>query len=227
MTQIDFTGKCVLITHAHAFMGPTLVEVFREYGADVIADEQMMLDEQTIATLVRAHDRIDILIANLAVPAPSTTVLDSNEDEWRYVFDHIVDPLPRLARAVLPQMIEHGEGRILVMGSATALRGIKRTTTYCAARGAQTAFVQALGIEVAPQNVKVNAIAQNFVDNPTYFPDDLQANPAFQKRLQREVPLGRLVSPREDAEFAAYLCSDAAACFVGQIFPVCGGWVQR
>jgi 2-keto-3-deoxy-L-fuconate dehydrogenase len=55
----------------------------------------------------------------------------------------------------------------------------------------------------------------------------VQANPRFQERLKREVPLGRLVSSSEDAEFAAYLCSDAAACFVGQVFPVCGGWVQR
>jgi 2-keto-3-deoxy-L-fuconate dehydrogenase len=104
---------------------------------------------------------------------------------------------------------------------------MKRASTYSAARGAQLAYVQAVGVEVATHNVQVNAIAQNFVDNPTYFPPEVQANPRFQERLQREVPLGRLVSAREDAEFAAYLCSDAASCFVGQVFPVCGGWVTR
>jgi 2-keto-3-deoxy-L-fuconate dehydrogenase len=87
--------------------------------------------------------------------------------------------------------------------------------------------VQAVGVEVAPHNIQVNAIAQNFVDNPTYFPPDVQANPRFQERLKREVPLGRLVGANEDAEFAAYLCSDSANCFVGQVFPVCGGWVAR
>lgn len=80
---------------------------------------------------------------------------------------------------------------------------------------------------MAPAHVQVNAIAQNFVDNPTYFPQAVQQNPRFQERLKREVPLGRLVAPREDAEFAAYLCSAAANCFVGQVFPVCGGWVPR
>jgi 2-keto-3-deoxy-L-fuconate dehydrogenase len=68
--------------------------------------------------------------------------------------------------------------------------------------------VQSLGVEVAAHNVQVNAIAQNFVDNPTYFPPEVQADPRFQERLKREVPLGRLVSASEDAEFAAYLCSD-------------------
>ena len=48
-----------------------------------------------------------------------------------------------------------------------------------------------------------------------------------QERLAREVPLGRLVGAREDTAFAAYLCSDAADCFVGQVFPVCGGWAVR
>jgi NAD(P)-dependent dehydrogenase (short-subunit alcohol dehydrogenase family) len=55
----------------------------------------------------------------------------------------------------------------------------------------------------------------------------MQAKPRFQERLKREVPLGRLVSAEEDARFATYLCSDVAACFVGQVFPVTGGWANR
>jgi 2-keto-3-deoxy-L-fuconate dehydrogenase len=124
-------------------------------------------------------------------------------------------------------MIERGGGKVLVIGSASALRGMRRASTYSAARGAQLAYVQAVGVELAQHDIQVNAIAQNFVDNPTYFPPEVQQNPRFQERLRREVPLGRLVSAREDAEFVAYLCSDAADCFVGQVFPVCGGWVAR
>jgi NAD(P)-dependent dehydrogenase (short-subunit alcohol dehydrogenase family) len=135
--------------------------------------------------------------------------------------------MPRLVAAVLPQMVERGQGRILVMGSAAALRGQRRTGSYSAARGAQLAYVQSVGLELAPQGVQINAIAQNFVDNPTYYGAEVQANPRFQERLKREVPLGRLVSAEEDALFAAYLCSDAAACFVGQVFPISGGWAGR
>ncbi|HTI50311.1 MAG TPA: SDR family oxidoreductase [Planctomycetaceae bacterium] len=170
---------------------------------------------------------IDVLIANLAILAPTTPAADASDDEWRSTFAALVDPLPRLFRAARPPMISRRAGRILVIGSAAALQGIKRTSTYSAARGAQLAYVQAVGLEVAVHNVQVNAIAQNFVDNPTYFPPEIQADPRFQERLKREVPLGRLASAREDAEFAAYLCSDRAACFVGQVFPLCGGWVTR
>ena len=227
MTDTALADKRVLITQADAFMGPALCEVFTARGATVIASTESLLDPAAPAAIVEAAGQVDVLVANLAIPAPTTPALEVDEDEWRAVFAALVDPLPRLCRAVLPQMVARGAGKIVVMGSAAALRGMKRASTYSAARGAQLAYVQALGVEMAPHQVQVNAIAQNFVDNPTYFPPEVQANPRFQERLQREVPLGRLVAAHEDAAFCAYLASAAADCFVGQVFPMCGGWVPR
>ncbi|WP_413915537.1 SDR family oxidoreductase [Candidatus Skiveiella danica] len=137
---------------------------------------------------------IDVLVANLAIRAPTTAAVEVSEAEWRAVFAALVDPLPHLVGAAAPGMIQRRAGKILVMGSASALRGMKRASTYSAARGAQLAYLQAVGVELAPHKVQVNAIAQNFVDNPTYFPPEVQANPRFQERLKREVPLGRLVA---------------------------------
>ena len=220
-------GQRILITQADAFMGPALCAVFAEQGAEVIASTQPLLAPDAAAAVVAQAGHIDALVANLAFEAPTTPADAVTDDEWRATFAALVDPLPRLARAALPAMMARRAGKFLVMGSAAALRGMKRCASYSAARGAQLAWVQAVGVEMAPHNVQVNAIAQNFVDNPTYFPPEVQANPRFQERLKREVPLGRLVGAREDAQFAAYLCSPAADCFVGQVFPVCGGWVAR
>ncbi len=227
MTNQRLAGKRALIIQADQFMGPVLCEVFAEQGATVIADTQSMADPERPAAVVAAAGQIDVLVANLALPAPSTTAGDVSEAEWRDTFAALVDPLPRLVRAVLPQMRERQAGKILLIGSASALRGMRRASTYSAARGAQLAYIQAIGVELAVDHIQVNAIAQNFVDNPTYFPPEVQADPRFRDRLRREVPLGRLVTAREDAEFAAYLASDVADHFVGQIFPVCGGWVAR
>lgn len=223
----DLSGQRVLLTQATDFMGPVLGEVFRELGAEVVADSSDIADPARPAQLVAEAGRVDVLLANLGVPAVRTPAAEAGDDEWRHAFSHMVDPLQRLVRAVLPQMLERGAGKIIVMGSASALRGMPKTSTYSAARGAQLAYAQAVGVEVGARGVQVNAIAQNFVDNPTYFPPEVQANPAFQERLRREVPLGRLVGAREDAMFAAYLASRHADCFVGQVFPVCGGWVPR
>ena len=225
--QNALTGKRILITQATEFMGPTLCTVFAEQGADVVQSNADLSAADAVEEVLRNAGSFDVLFSNLSILAPSTPASDVGEAEWKSVFAALVDPLPRLTRAVLPIFASRGGGKILVVGSASALRGMKRASSYSAARGAQLAYVQAVGVELAPQNIQVNAIAQNFVDNPTYFPASVQANPRFQERLAREVPLGRLVSAREDALFAAYLCSDAANCFVGQVFPVSGGWATK
>lgn len=227
MSNQILLGKRVLVTHADVFMGPFLCEVFANHGATVIPSTDPLMTADAPGAIVAEAGHLDILVANLAIPAPTTAAAEVSDDEWNDTFAALVHPLQRLFRAALPAMIERRSGKILVMGSASALRGMKRASTYSAARGAQLAYVQAVGVEVAPHNIQVNAIAQNFVDNPTYFPAEVQSNPRFQERLKREVPLGRLVGAREDAEFAAYLCSEPASCFVGQVFPVCGGWVAR
>jgi NAD(P)-dependent dehydrogenase (short-subunit alcohol dehydrogenase family) len=228
MTPTRLDGKRVLLTQSKDFMGPALTRVFQELGATVIGDERALDQDPSLPrAIVQAAGRVDVLLLHLALPAPATPAAEIGDAEWRTVFAHLVDPMPRLVAAVQPQMIDRGRGRILVMGSAAALRGQKRTGSYSAARGAQLAYVQSVGLELAPQGVQLNAIAQNFVDNPTYYGPEVQANPRFQERLKRDVPLGRLVSAEEDALFAAYLCSDAAACFVGQVFPISGGWAGR
>ena len=219
-------GKRVLVTQSREFMGPALCEAFAAHGAAVIADDRALAAPGVAEDAVRVADHVDVLIANLAIPAPSTRAHEVTDEEWRSVFAHLVDPLPRLFRAVLPQMMARRAGKIVVMGSATAFRGQKRTSTYAAARGAQVAYVRAVGVEVAPANVHVNLIAQNFVENPTYYPPEVQALPAFQDRLKREVPIGRLATREEDALFAVFLASSEVNFFVGQSFPFSGGWIS-
>lgn len=217
-------NKNVLITQDQDFMGPALVSAFEGHGANVISSSEALLDNQSVDSLINKADSVDVLIVNLAIPAPSTPVVDVSDEEWREVFSYMVDPMPRLFRSVLPQMIERKSGKIVVMGSSSALRGMKRASTYSAARGAQVAYVQAAGVELAKHNIQINLIAQNFVDNPTYFPPEIQADERFQARLKREVPAGRLATPEEDALFAVFLASSEVNFFIGQSFAFSGGW---
>jgi 2-keto-3-deoxy-L-fuconate dehydrogenase len=221
----SLAGKRVLVTQARDFMGPAVIEVFREHGAVVVTGEEPLTEPGAAEDLVRSAGEVHVLIANLSCPSPTTPAPAVGDDEWRDVFAHLVDPLPRLMRAVLPQMTARGEGKVIVMGSAAALRGMRRTSTYSAARGAQIAYVRAVGTEVAPQGVQVNLIAQNFIENDVYFPDEVRRLPMFQERLRREVPAQRLGTPREDAMLALFLASDECCFMVGQSIPLAGGWV--
>lgn len=86
MTSQRLAGLRVLITQSNEFMGPTLCEVFAEHGAVVLADERPLMDPEAPARLVAEHGPIDVLVANLAVPAPSTLAHQVSEQEWRDTF---------------------------------------------------------------------------------------------------------------------------------------------
>ena len=141
------------------------------------------------------------------------------------MFDVMVHPLMHLVRHFAPQMAARGGGKIVAITSAAPLKGIAGSTAYCAARGAQNAFVRAAGLEYAAANVQINAVAQNYVSNPAYFPDDLVASERFQKHLSRNVPIKRVARPEESAELALFLASDKSYFIVGQVVPFSGGWV--
>ena len=221
-------GKRVLLTQADDYMGPATIEVFTAEGAEVIADTTDLTAPGACAEAVAAAGHVDILVANLASSNYSgITALELPDDAWHDTFNMMVHPLHQLCQAALPQMIERGAGKIVVYGSAVALKGLKTVTAYSAARAAQVGYVQSLGVEVAPHNIQVNLIAQNYVENPVYYPPALRAKDTFQASLRRQVPLGRLARAEEDAKFALFLASDESDFFVGQAIPFSGGWVQR
>ena len=221
-------GKRVVVTQAADFMGPATVEVFQEEGAEVIADTRSLVTAEACRALIEESGPVDVLVANLASPNFSgTAVTDIADDDWRTPFERLVHPLHWLTQAVLPSMIERRQGKIVAYGSATALRGLKTLCAYSAARAAQVGYIQSVGVEAAPHNVQINLIAQNYVQSADYYPPQLMEKPSFVASLKRQVPVGRLGTPREDAMFALFLASDECGFMTGQAFPFAGGWAQR
>jgi len=96
--------------------------------------------------------------------------------------------------------------------------------SYVAARAAQNSFVRSAGHELAGHGVRLNAIAQNYVANPTYYPPELMENERFLERLRADVPAQRLGRPEETAELALFLASDSSTFIFGQLIQLDGGW---
>jgi 2-keto-3-deoxy-L-fuconate dehydrogenase len=220
-------GKRVVVTQCDDFMGAPTIEVFRAEGAEVIGDARDLREPGACAALIAEAGHLDVLIANLASPTfTGTAVTDLSDADFDTTYEMMVRPLHQLTRAVLPQMIARRSGKIVVYGSAAAMKGMKTVAGYSAARAAQVGYVQSVGVEVAAHNVQVNLIAQNYIENPAYYPPSLTEKASFQQSLRRQVPAGRLGTAREDAMFAVFLASDESNFFVGQAIPFCGGWVQ-
>ena len=218
-------GTRVLVTSCDTYMGPPIASLFREEGAEVIADDGDLIDPNAPAALLAEVGEIDVLIANLDLPAYGAKVADIEDDQWIAGFDAMVHPLMRLVREAAPAMAERGGGSIVALTSSSPLRRMRPyATSYVAARAAQNAFVRSAGHELAGSNVRLNAIAQNFVENDTYYPPSIMENEKFRDRLRSDVPAQRLGRPEETAELALYLASDSSSFIMGQVISQDGGW---
>ena len=216
-------GKRVVVTDAAEFMGADIVALFREEGAEVIADTRDLRSPGACEALIAEAGHVDVLMANLAATFSGGLVCEIEDAELDLMFDRLVRPLHRLTRAVLPQMMARRAGKIVVVGSAIAFRGVPGRAAYAAARGAQHGYVRSVGIEAACHGVNVTATGQTFVENPTYFSPEYQATDHFRKRMET-LPAGRLSTGREAAMFLLALAE--SDWMFGQVFPYTGGYVQ-
>lgn len=218
-------GQRVLVTQAHKLMGPAISKCFEENGAEVFGDEQdYTLDPYLPERIVSAVGHVDVLVVNLRPSDIAASMIDATEENsWRRMFDELVHPMMRFSRAVLPQMIERKRGKIVVVSSAIALRPIDQLSTYCAARGAQNAYVKAAGQESARNNVQINAVGQNWVLGG--YPDSFMESDRNRRRVERDVPAMRLGEGWEQAELVLYLASNRSDFMSGQVIPFAGGWV--
>lgn len=216
------SGFTVLITSADRYMGPAIAQLFEAEGASVTADTGRLYPQDDVARLL--SDVPDILVINLAEPPRTAPVADIADEDWDTLFNALVHPMMRLVRQAAGAMKARGSGKIIAVTSAAPLRGIPNASGYCAARGAQNAFIRATGLELARYNIQVNAIAQNYVRNDTYYPDDFVDSPGFAEHLKNMVPSKRVADSAETAHLALYLASPHCTHVVGQVIPLAGGW---
>lgn len=218
------TERTAIITCIERYMGNAIKNKFEAQGIKVFTGEHPMSSQEECETLIDSIGQVDILVANLAEPPMTGPVEKIINKDWNTLFNSLVHPLMYLVRAVTPQMIERKSGKIIAVTSAAPLKGIPNNAAYCAARGAQNGFIKAVGLELARSNVQVNAIAQNYINNDTYYPDDVLDNEKFLDHVKRNVPTNKIGEPEETAELAAYLASEKCNHIVGQLIPLAGGW---
>lgn len=218
------TQRTALITCVQKYMGEAIRDRFEADGLRVVTGDYPMTTQEECEALVASAGEIDILVANLAEPPMTGPVQKIDNANWNLLFDALVHPLMYLVRAVRPQMVARGSGKIIAVTSAAPLKGIANNAAYCAARGAQNGFIKAVGLELARSNIQVNAIAQNYVNNNSYYPDDILDDPKFLDHVKRNVPTNSVAAAGETAELAAYLASEQCTHMVGQVIPFAGGW---
>jgi 2-hydroxycyclohexanecarboxyl-CoA dehydrogenase len=178
-----------------------------------------------VAEVERAHGPIEVLVANHAYMSMRPFVEHDPEDWWRNV-DVNLSGTFFLLRAVLPGMRRNGGGRIVIIASEFGVVGWANATAYAASKTGLISLTKTLGRELGPENILVNAIAPGIMDTPQLDVDALDAGVSpeeIRRRYAAESPMGRIGRPEEIAALAAFLSTDGAGTFVGQILQPNGG----
>lgn len=175
---------------------------------------------------------VDVLVNNAGVaasrPLPKTSLAD-----WEEQMAVNATGAFLCTRAVLPGMLERGEGSVLTVASTAGKVGTRYTAAYTASKHAAVGLMRATAAEVAGTGVRANAVCPTFVD--TEMTGRTVANivtatgrdaAESRKALERSAPLGRLVDPEEVAATLVWLASPAAAPINGQTVVLDGGGIQ-
>ncbi len=194
----------------------------------VVADVASSADvKRTVSTTLQEFGRVDILINNAAFARGPDRVplVELSEDLWRKVLEIKLTGSFLMCQAVLPTLIQQGQGGIILnVSSIAGKRGFVNTAAYCTSNAGIQGFTQALAVELAPYNIRVNAVCPGVIDTARM--DDLGRGETWTATIDQMIPLKRAASDEEVGKFIAYLCTPDASYLTGQSLNFDGGVVM-
>jgi NAD(P)-dependent dehydrogenase (short-subunit alcohol dehydrogenase family) len=251
--QFDLTGRSAIITGGSKGLGEAMAAGLASAGADVLLVSRNEAEVEATAARIAAeygrralgmladvtqpqeceamaeralseYGKIDILINNAGVNIRGP-IDELTYEQFREVQRVNVDGLWLATRAVVPAMKKARYGRIINMASTLGVVGLENRTPYTASKGAVVQMTRALGLELAPLGICVNAICPGPFLTPMNVP--IAEAEQTKKFILGAVALGRWGRMAEIQGAAILLASDAASYMVGSLLTVDGGWTAR
>ena len=248
MSSFDLTGKVAIVTGASRGLGQTFARALARAGADLVITSRTLdslkpfqtevesfgrravaleLDvrrEDSIRAMVsdaaKAYPRLDILVNNAGCNVRKPAV-DVTWDDWNLILDTNLRGAFFVAQSVAKQMIPHGRGRIINIGSVTSVMGYAGLGPYGASRGGIRQLTMSLADDWGPHGITVNCLA------PGWFKTDQNAvmyeDPEWVASLVDRIPVRRPGKPSDLEGPIVFLASDASEYITGQTLLVDGG----
>jgi len=246
MNQIDLKGRVAVITGGAQGIGYAAAERMLKSGAGVVLwdiDAARLAEaETTLGKLgkvstsivelcveadvtdatqdaVKIHGRIDILVNNAGITGGNAPTWELAPDVWRRVIDvNLVAPF-LTCRAIVPQMLKQGYGRIVNIASVAGKEGNPNASHYSASKAGLIALTKSLAKELATQGVIVNAVSPAAAKT-AIFDSMTQQHIDF---MLSKIPMARFLEVNEAAAMIAWLASEECSFSTGAVFDLSGG----
>jgi len=247
----DLTGKVAIVTGSSRGIGLAIAAALAEHGCKVVISSRKQDacdevahainaqhgDERAIAVAANISSkedlqhlvdetrnqfgRIDVLVCNAASNPYYGPMAGISDDQFRKILENNVIANHWLISMAAPEMLERGEGSIIIVSSIGGLTSSTMIGAYNISKAADFQLARNLAAEFGPKGVRVNCIAPGLVK--TDFARALWENPDTLKAITRSTPLRRIGEPHEIAGAAVYLASPASTFMTGQAMIVDGG----
>lgn len=240
--------KVALVTGGAQGFGAGIAETFHREGAKIVvvdinldnaremaaklgrgaiacrADVSSLADTAaSVKAAVDAFGRLDIVVNNAGISHRNKPMLEVDEAEFDRVYAVNVKSIYAYAQAAIPQFRKQGGGVFLNIGSTAGIRPRPGLTWYNGTKGAVNLLTRSMAVELAPDKIRVNALAPVAGETPLLPTFMGQDTPEKRAQFVASIPLGRLSTPQDIANAGLYLCSDEANFITGVVLEVDGG----
>lgn len=251
--QFEITDRCALVTGGSKGLGYAMAAGMASAGANIAllnrnlaegqeAAEQLTKDygikakayaanvteladvEKVVNAIIQDFGRLDILVNSAGINIRGA-IDELTPEDFKQVMKVNVDGTWNASRAVVPQMKKQGSGKIINMASTLGLVGMANRTPYATSKGAVVQMTRALGLELAPFNINVNAICPGPFLTEMNIP--IADTPEAKNFIVGATALARWGELREIQGAALFLASDAGSYMVGSMLTVDGGWTAK
>lgn len=248
LSSFSLTGRVAIVTGAGRGIGKAIALGLADAGADVVVAARTASDIEATAgeitakgrkalavpTDVRQSDQVDNLVDKAVAQFGTIDILVNNaggyfvasttelsEGGWDAIIRENLKSVFLCSKAAAKVMMGQKKGNIINVASVVGFRAYTSNAAYGAAKAGIINFTKTLAVDLAPYNIRVNAIAPGFIATPGSL-QLLEVDKGLKAMVDR-IPLGRLGQPEEVAQGIVYLASDAASYVTGQTLIVDGG----
>ncbi|MDP2736783.1 MAG: SDR family oxidoreductase [bacterium] len=221
-------GAKVVVADWGEETGQETVEQIKKQNGEAMFVKVDVSNSSDVANLVKqclaAYGQVDILFNNAGI-VKMGALHETAEADWDQTININLKGIFLCSKAVIPQMLKQGKGKIVNTASIAGLVAFDQLGAYCASKGGIIALTREMAVEYAAKKINVNCIAPGVIK--TAMTKDMLNDPATVKSFAASTPYPRLGEPEDIAMAAVYLASDESDFVTGDILVVDGGWIAK